>query len=120
MKKALLITCFILASGMMLMAGNGNGNGSGTACNCSGNDKTDIYQAGAPEWVSATQLKCTGETGTCWDLKYNGGWVLTIYTQPPMILNGNSTTNPNEPQVVESGSNYKVYSIDPTVWSVKR
>jgi len=118
MKKIILTISLVIATGLTLMAGNGDGNGNGT-CNCS--DKVNMFAAGVASWVTSTQIECTGTAGTCWEITYNGGFILTIYTVPPMVF-GNMEQGENPPTelpVLERRDNSVIYQVDPNIWKKK-
>lgn len=94
--------------------------GNGTE-NCGCDDNTNIYAAGKAEWVSSMQIRCTGEDGTCWKLEYNGGWVLTIYLEEPIIFgNSNGPDNPPQaPQESQRGDGFVIYDYNSTIWKKK-
>ena len=116
MKKIFFVAIMFVAT-LSVKAGNGtDGNG-----NCGCNDKTDIYAAGKAEWVSSMQIRCKGEDGTCWKLEYNGGWVLTIYLETPVVFgNGNSQGNPPAgPEVSQRGDGFTIYDYSSDIWTRK-
>jgi hypothetical protein len=118
MKKIFLTASLVIVTGLTLIAGNGTGNGNGT-CNCS--DKVDMYAAGVATWLTSTQIECTGTTGTCWEITYNGGFILTIYTVPPIVF-GNKTGDDNpqtELPVLQRRDNSVIYQVDPNIWQKK-
>jgi hypothetical protein len=116
--KHIFLVCALFAGIVFSFAGNGNdGN---VPCNCQQLDNTDIYAAGMAEMVSSTQVKCSGEEGKCWEVSFKpgGGWVLTIFTEPPQTWgNDNGQDDPPPgPTVVAHGSGYQIYELNPQVW----
>jgi hypothetical protein len=115
MKSIHIFLVVLIGMASSVSAGNGNGT---PYCNCLNMDKTDLYAAGTAEWVSATQIKCTGEEGKCWELTYNGKFILTIYTEPPIIFDNHNNQDdpPLTPAEGQHGSGYIIYNFDPVEW----
>jgi hypothetical protein len=106
---------FFLVTGFVL-AGNEN-----PPCNCSNNDQVEMHGAGTAVWVSNFQIRCEGDAGTCWSLTYAGKWVLTIYTEPPIIFNNHApqTDPPPAPEITQRGEGFAIYSFSSEVWKEK-
>lgn len=118
MKK--IISLLILLGGVYLYAGNGH---EGPPCNCNLPDQVNIFAAGYATLEGGTQVKCTGEAGTCWEVTFKpgGGWVLTIYVEPPISF-GNSNSQDNPPQAPyeeERGDTFVIYEWNENVWKQK-
>jgi hypothetical protein len=121
MKKSIIVLGMFLALVTFSYGGNGDGQGNGninSACNCAG--EVNMYAAGTVQWISHRQIKCKGESGTCWEIKYQDEeWVLTIYSNPPVILGGGNNEQDNPPvapQPVEKKEDYILYEVDRNVW----
>jgi hypothetical protein len=120
MKKIIISLSIVLGSSFCIYAGNGKGNGNENttwSCNCP--NEINMYAAGKAQWLPGNQIKCNGQTGTCWEISYTeNGWELTIYSNPPLVL-GNSygpDDSPVAPQAVEQRENYILYEVDRNVW----
>lgn len=113
MKKILVFFLTLIVSISFAIARNGI-----PPCNCLVTDQVNLHANGQAEWVSSTQIKCTGETGICWQLTFNGKFILTIYTDPPVVFDNHSQPDdpPIGPVVAEIGEGYIIYDIDTQVW----
>ena len=113
MKKA-LIFFFVLTACLNFAIGE---NGT-PPCNCPSSDQVNLHAAGQAEWVNANQIKCTGQTGICWELTYSGKFILTIYTEPPIIFDNHNQPDdpPVGPYIIDTQVGYVVYEFDHSVW----
>jgi hypothetical protein len=115
MKKIFLFILVTALSAGFAFAGNGNGT---SPCNCTSNDQVNIYAAGTAVWVTSYQIRCDGEAGTCWSITYAGKWILTVYTEPPMIFDNHNSQDvpPLSPQEAQRGDGYVIYDYDKSIW----
>lgn len=117
--KHIFLSIMMLTGIGFSFAGNGNGD-TDPPCNCAIPNQVNIYATGIAEIIGGNTVKCTGETGTCWEVVFNsgGGWTLTIYTDPIITFGNNNSQDdpPGAPVVVEQGTGYQIYEWDPQVW----
>jgi len=106
---ALLLLGFI----MFAITAKAGGN---DPCDC--NKRVEMYAPGVALWVSSTQIKCSGEEGTCWKVDFQGGWVLTIYVEPPIVLRNNRPLDnpPAGPTATKYDGTTTTYDFDPNTW----
>ena len=113
--KHILLLFAMLAGIQFSFAGNGNGDGTGSpSCNCALPNEVNIYATGTAQ-IIGSWVNCVGQGGTCWEVNYTpeGGWILTIYTRPPVILGSKHDQDdpPGTLNVMSKGDGYVIYEI---------